>query len=224
MSLIQFVQNYEDLSTDKGYQFKFYCDKCHNGFMTRFQTSTMGMAESALKVAGSLFGGIFNTVGNSAYEVQRAIGGPAHDSALESAVAEGKQHFHQCTRCGRWVCPEVCWNTEAGLCDGCAPNFKVEFASAHAQAKADAARAQLQEKAAKTDYVADVDMSAGAVARPPAPATAAADRCSSCGAAVGDGRFCPQCGTPRKAPGCPGCGAAVQPNTRFCAGCGHKLA
>src|SRR5579862_3866480 len=93
MALIQFVQNYEDLSTDQGYQFKFFCDKCHNGFMTHFQASTMGMAESALKVAGNLFGGFFNTASNSAYEIQRAIGGPAHDAALEAAVKEGKQHF-----------------------------------------------------------------------------------------------------------------------------------
>ena len=120
MALIQFVQNYEDLSTDKGYQFKFHCDKCGNGFMTEFQTSALGMAESALRVAGNLFGGFLSTAGNSAYEIQRAVGGPAHDSALATAVEEGKTHFHQCTRCGKWVCPEVCWNGEAGMCDGSA--------------------------------------------------------------------------------------------------------
>ncbi|HSY21331.1 MAG TPA: zinc ribbon domain-containing protein [Polyangiaceae bacterium] len=224
MPLIQFVQNYEDLSTDHGYQFKFFCDKCHNGFMTHFQASTIGMAESALKVAGNLFGGFFNTASNSAYEIQRAVGGPAHDAALEAAVKEGKQHFHQCTRCGKWVCPDVCWNNDAGLCEGCAPNLQEELASAAAQAKADAARAQLREKAAKTDYVGDIDMSANAVLRAPGPATAAGDRCTGCGAALGGARFCPQCGTPRPAPGCPGCGAAIAPNTRFCASCGHKLA
>jgi hypothetical protein len=224
MALIQFVQNYEDLSTDRGYQFKFHCDKCHNGFMTRFQTSAIGVAETALRVAGNLFGGVFNAVGNSAYEVQRAVGGPAHDAALEAAGAEGKQHFHQCTRCGKWVCPEVCWNTEAGMCEGCAPSFKEEMAAMQAQAKAQALRNQLFDKAAKTDYVGDVDMSAAAVARAPDPPTAAADRCTSCGAAVGDGHFCPQCGSPRKPPGCPGCGTAVAANTRFCASCGHKLA
>ncbi len=31
---IAFVQNYQDLSTDRGYQFKFNCDHCNNGFMT----------------------------------------------------------------------------------------------------------------------------------------------------------------------------------------------
>ncbi len=230
--LIQFVQNYQDLSTDKGFQFKFHCDKCGNGYMTRFQTSTLGMAESALHIAGNLFGGIFNTVGNSAYEVQRAVGGRAHDAALEEAVAEGKQYFHQCTRCGKWVCPEVCWNADADMCEACAPNLKEEMAAAHARAKADAARAQLQAQAAKQDYVAGIDMSAGSVLRAPgpataaatAPATAAADRCASCGASVAaNARFCPQCGTPKGPAACPGCGSAVQPNTKFCADCGHKL-
>ena len=129
MALIQFVQNYQDLSTDKGYQFKFHCDKCGNGFMTRFQASTFGLAESALAIAGSLFGGAFNTARNAEYEIQRAVGGKAHDSALESAVVEGKEHFHQCGRCGRWVCPEVCWNAESNLCDGCAPKLAQEMAA-----------------------------------------------------------------------------------------------
>lgn len=224
MAMIQFVKNYQDLSTDKGYQFKFFCDHCGNGFMSHFQTSAIGVAESALRVAGNLFGGVFNTVGNSAYEVQRAIGGPAHDAALEAAVAEGKQHFHQCTRCGRWVCPEVCWNAEAGLCEGCGPKFQEELASAHAQAKAEAARIQLREKALKTDYVGDIDMRADAVVRAPRPATAAEDRCGSCGAALNvDSHFCPQCGAERRPAGCPGCGSPIAANTRFCANCGHKL-
>src|SRR6516165_4290736 len=182
--LIQFVQNYQDLSTDKGFQFKFHCDKCGNGYMTRFQTSTLGMAESALHIAGNLFGGIFNTVGNSAYEVQRAVGGKAHDSALEEAVQEGKKYFQQCTRCGKWVCPEVCWNAQAGMCEGCAPNLQEEMAAAHAQAKVDVARQQLHEQAAKQNYVAGIDMSAGAVLRAPGPATAAEDRCTKCGSSI----------------------------------------
>jgi hypothetical protein len=237
--LIQFVQNYQDLSTDKGFQFRFHCDKCGNGYMTRFQTSTLGMAESALHIAGNLFGGIFNTVGNSAYEVQRAIGGKAHDAALEEAVQEGKQYFHQCTRCGKWVCPEVCWNEPAGLCEGCAPNMQEEMAAAHARAKVDAARAQLQREAAKQDYVAGIDMGKDAVLRAPpigggAPTpvaqqpgstSSAATACSSCGAPMSaSAKFCPQCGAHKALPGCPGCGAPMQPNTKFCGECGHKLA
>jgi Double zinc ribbon len=222
MGLIAFVQNYQDLSTDKGFQFKFHCDKCGNGHMTRFQASSLGIAESVLDIAGNVFGGFMRTVSSSAYEVQRAIGGKAHDAALEEAVREGKEYFHQCTRCGRWVCPEVCWNSPAGLCEGCAPNLEEEMAAAHAQAKADAARAQLRERAAKTDYVGNIDMSAKAVLA--APGTAAASRCTACGGGLAAGaRFCPQCGAARAASGCPGCGAVLQENVKFCAQCGAHV-
>jgi len=43
MALINFVANYEDLSTDRGYQFKFFCDKCRNGYMSLFIPSKMGI-------------------------------------------------------------------------------------------------------------------------------------------------------------------------------------
>ena len=132
MGIIQFVNNYDDLSTDKGYQFKFYCDKCGNGYMSRFQPSATGTAGSLLRAAGSLFGGWASSAGDSAYEIQRTVGGKAHDSALAKAVEEGKQHFHQCSRCGKWVCPEVCWNAAAGQCEECAPDYQEELASAHA--------------------------------------------------------------------------------------------
>jgi hypothetical protein len=32
MSLIQFTRNFNDHSTDRGYQFAFFCDRCRNGF------------------------------------------------------------------------------------------------------------------------------------------------------------------------------------------------
>ena len=53
MPMIQFVNNYDDLSTDRGFQFKFHCDKCGNGFMSRFQMSTIGTAGSLLRAASS---------------------------------------------------------------------------------------------------------------------------------------------------------------------------
>lgn len=224
MPLIQFVQNYEDLSTDRGYQFKFFCDKCRNGFMSAFQTSAIGVAEAALRVAGNLFGGMFNSAGNSAYEIQRAIGGSAHDAALTAAIDEAKTHFHQCTRCGHWVCPEVCWNAGAGLCEACAPNFQEELASAHAQAKANAARQQLIQKANETDLIAGVEMGASAVVRAPGAAATAGNVCAACGAAGAEGRFCPQCGAPRGPAKCPGCDAVLIASARFCMHCGHKVA
>ena len=229
MALIPFVRNYEDLSTDRGYQFKFYCDKCGNGYLSRFQPSAIGTAGSLLRAAGDLFGGWASSAGNSAYEMQRAVGGKAHDNALQTAVEEGKQHFHQCSRCGKWVCPEVCWNASAGQCEECAPDYQEELASSHAQAKADAAREQLHEKARSTDYASKIDMSAGSHVRAPTraeqQATAQAANCSSCGAEVGKAKFCPECGTPTKParPTCAGCGHQPESPTKFCPECGAKM-
>jgi ElaB/YqjD/DUF883 family membrane-anchored ribosome-binding protein len=234
MALIQFVRNYDDLSTDRGYQFKFYCDKCGNGFMTRFQASAIGTAGSLLRAAGDLFGGWASSAGNSAYELQRSVGSKAHDEALEQAVAEGKEHFHQCSRCGRWVCPEVCWNPQAGQCEDCAPDYKEEFASAHAQAKANAARDQLHERARQTDYASQTDMSADAYVKAPPPTTAQTPAevgaasgllCASCGASVGKAKFCPECGTPtpKLKLTCPACGHQPEGTPKFCPECGTKL-
>lgn len=231
MSVIQFVRNYDDLSTDRGYQFKFHCDKCGNGYLTSFQPSMIGTAGSLLRAANDIFGGWLGSAANSSYELQRAVGGKAHDSALSQAVQEGKQYFHQCKRCGLWVCPEVCWNAEANLCDNCAPNFQTEMAASQAQAKVDAARAQLQQKAQQASYADGVDMAADSVLRAPdvkppvAEKVAAGHFCSKCGVAVGNARFCPECGTPVKAekPVCGKCGFHPQEAVKFCPECGNKL-
>ncbi len=205
--IIQFVKNYEDLSTDRGYQFKFYCDHCGNGYMSSFDPSMLGMASGILNAAGSIFGGIFGRAGDSAYHVQQAIGGKAHDDALQKAVAEIKHKFKQCSRCGRWVCPEVCWNEKRNLCEGCAPDLAEEIASAQANAAVE----QVREKARSTNYVKDVDMEVEATAN-----------CASCGARLGAAKFCPECGQPVNAKAqCKKCGAELSASSKFCPECGE---
>jgi hypothetical protein len=227
MALIQFVHNYDDLSNDRGYQFKFHCDKCGNGFMTQFESSTIGMAESVLNVANSFLGG-WGGAGNAAHEVERAVGGKLHDAALARAVEQVRPNFRQCARCGHWVCQQVCWNAQANLCTDCAPDFTQQLAANQAQAKADAARQQLAAKAQATSYVSDVDMSAGAyVAAPIAASNTQAPKtlCGGCGADVGAFKFCPECGKPVVKAGpafCPQCGAKSS-GSKFCGNCGSKM-
>lgn len=209
MALIKFVANYDDLSTDKGYQFKFYCDKCGNGTLSSFQTSITGVAGGLLKAAGDLFGGVFGRASDSAYEIQRAVGGKAHDDALQKAIEEGKLHFKQCSRCGKWVCPEVCWNRERGLCEECAPDEGETIAAAQAQAKAE----QIFEKARSTNLVQDIDIRKKATAQ-----------CPQCGAKTKSGKFCPECGASLMATiKCGGCGAENEPGAQFCPECGNKM-
>jgi len=64
MPLIQFVRNYDDLSTDRGFQFKFYCDRCGNGYETTFQSSATAGINDVLDTASSIFGGLFNAAAN----------------------------------------------------------------------------------------------------------------------------------------------------------------
>lgn len=208
MVAIRFTGNYEDLSTDRGYQFKFYCEKCQNGYMSSFQASTMGMLSSAARVAGNLFGGVFGSVADSSYEVQRAVGGGAHDSALKEAVEEISPIFKQCSRCGNWACEPVCWNKKQGLCESCAPDFDEELAAA----QADAAREQIQAKAREVDWIKtrDIGKVSGAA-------------CPSCGAKTQGGKFCMECGgalNPKKS--CGACGHEAEGGPKFCPECGQK--
>jgi hypothetical protein len=210
MATVEFTGNYEDLSTDRGYQFKFYCEKCGNGYMSSFQSSKLGMAASAAQVAGNLFGGLFGRAADTAYEIQRAIGGPAHDAALREAVAEIRPMFKQCTRCGQWVCEPVCFNKKAQLCESCAPDMDEAIASAQAEA----AREQAFEKAREVNWMKDRDLG-----------TVRGVACGACGAKVGNAKFCPECGTPtgpvkRQ---CGSCGSDVEGSPKFCPECGGKF-
>lgn len=207
MSLIQFVRNHDDLSTDRGFQFTFHCDKCGNGHMSRFQPSVVGTVGGLLRAAGGIFGGVLGQAGNSAYEIQRAIGGSAHDAALEAAVEEAKPNFTQCVRCGNWVCNEVCWNTRRGLCTTCAPKTEVEVAAAQSEAQIE----QIRDKVRAKDQTQDLDLDTPMVAR-----------CPKCKAETAGAKFCPECGEALAPKDKCRCGAKLEPRARFCPECGAK--
>jgi hypothetical protein len=210
MASIWFTGNYEDLSTDRGYQFKFRCEKCSNGYLSTFKMSTLGVASSALRAAGNLFGGMLGGAANSAYEIQRAVGGPAHDSALKEAAEEISKQFKQCTRCGKWVCEPICWNGKMQLCEGCAPDLDEEMGAAQAEA----AKQQIHEKARSVDWTAQRDVAA-----------VTGVLCQACGAKTQGGKFCGECGKPLSAKRrCGKCGAEAEGNPKFCPDCGQKYA
>ena len=206
MSTIQFTDNYSDLSSNRGYQFKFFCQKCGNGYMSTFKPNTFGTAAAAAEAVSSLLGGIFGRAAQGAEQLQQMVAGPQHDSALKAAGDEIRPLFKQCTRCGQWVCEPVCWNKKAGLCEGCAPDMDEEIAAAQAQA----ARDQVFEKARSVDYVGQRDL-----------ARQDAVNCTKCGAKTHGSKFCPECGTPTaQKKTCGSCGAAAEGSPRFCPDCG----
>ena len=210
MGLIQFTRNHSDHSTDKGYQFEFFCDRCGNGFMSEFKASMTGFASSALRAAGSVFGGIFGQASAGTYEIERAVRGPGHDNAFREAVEETKPNFRQCPKCAKWVCLNTCWNQKRGLCFECAPNIETEIAAAQAQVTRD----QVWEKVRNQDMTRDVDTESEGTAI-----------CPHCGARSQGGKFCGECGKPMRAKNeCPRCGTKTEAGTRFCPECGQKMA
>ncbi len=208
--LIEFTRSWDDLSTDKGYQFKFYCDKCHSGYMSEFVTSKLGMLSTGLNVFGGLFGSRAGNAQNAGYEIQRSVGGKAHDGALKDAVESVKPHFQKCSRCGIWVCRESCWNETRGLCENCAPDVEEEISAAQAAATTEQIHAKVREQ----DLTAHLNLTT--------PTTV---KCAACGAEVGGGKFCPSCGQALNAKTeCPRCGAQAAPGAKFCAECGQAMA
>jgi hypothetical protein len=211
MPSIPFTGNYQDLSSNRGFQFKFFCEKCGNGYMSTFKASKLGMAASAASAAAGLLGGIFGRAAMGAQQLESLVGGPVHDAALKEAVDEIRPQFKQCTRCGNWVCEPVCWNKKAQLCEGCAPDLDEEIAAAQAQA----ARDQAMEKAKDVNWLASRNI---------AQATAA--QCPKCQAKTGGAKFCPECGEPLVAPKrtCAACGHEAEGAPKFCPECGKPYA
>lgn len=202
MALIKFVRNYNDLSTERGFQFEFYCDRCGTGYQTSFQPSATGMVSEVLDTASNLLGGLFSsaaTVGDRVHSVAWERG---RDAAFQKAIEEIKPSFIQCPKCVQWVCRESCWNASRGLCKGCAPDLGVEQAAAESEVDVDEVRTRARSAKKRTAQAS----------------------CPSCGAAVSaGGKFCPECGAPLAAEKhCAECGAKMPAAAKFCPACGAK--
>jgi len=210
MGTIPFTDNYTDLSSNRGFQFKFFCQKCGNGYMSTFKNNSLGAAAAAAGAVSSLLGGIFGRAAQGAEQLQSLVAGPQHDAALKAAVEEIRPIFKQCSRCGNWVCEPVCWNKKAGLCEACAPDLDEEISAAQAQA----AKAQVAEKVKDVDFVGQRNM-----------AQVAAVNCPKCGAKTQGGKFCPECGaTIAQKKKCGSCGAEADGTPKFCPECGKPYA
>jgi len=208
--LIEFTSNYHDVSTDKGFQWEFFCERCGNGYRSKFRPSATGMLSDALDVAGGILGGLFGTAAQVGDRVHSAAWERMHDTAFSEAVSEIKPFFVQCPRCNDWVCRQRCWDEKRGLCRACAPDVGVEVASAQVQAITDQAVEKVRSRQYQVDdYVAGDDLQAA---------------CPSCGAALKKGaKFCAECGNPiKRARFCSQCGASLEANAKFCPECGAR--
>lgn len=217
-----FTRNYEDNSTEAGFQFTFYCDVCNDGYKTSFiqsETSKKNRGLRGLARGAGALGGLFGgALGNLGYSLERggdilserfdgmsAEWQKEHEQAFVRAQNEAQQHFSRCHGCHHWVCAS-CFNEEEGMCTDCAPRQK----TAVARAKAQAMQRNLDEAAAEqTVWRGKLETQV--------------ITCPVCGKPAGVGKFCQNCGAGLQAKKCPACGAAVADGMRFCGDCGTKL-
>ena len=210
---IKFVKNHSDLSTNRGFQFEFYCDRCRSGYRTSFKPSTTGTVSEVLDAASSLFGGIFSKSSDIGNRVHSASWEKAHDEAYENAAREMQGEFLQCPRCSSWVCKDKCWNNSKGLCKDCAPDLGVEMSAAQASKSveeiwAHAHMAEEDKKLGEENWKDTIRAS-----------------CPQCGASLEkNSKFCPECGAKLvNVKFCPECGEKQNENSKFCSNCGHSF-
>jgi ribosomal protein S27AE len=210
---IQFTRNYSDLSTEQGFQFEFYCDRCGNGFRTQFKPSMTGKVTNVMDTANSLLGGIFGKAADLSERVRSAGWETAHDGAFTQAMEELRPDFVQCPRCSSWVCRRSCWNQKRGLCKSCAPDLGVEMSAAQASKGVDAVWESAEASAEDQQQVAQGWKE-----------TILAS-CPKCGASLaGRVKFCPECGANLQArTECGKCGAKLTPGVKFCSECGTPV-
>lgn len=249
--LKSFSNNFEDNSTDAGFQFTFFCDICQDGYKSSFIRSETykkgaglrGLAQGA-GILGSLLGG---RAGDLGYSLERGSNvlserfdgmspewHKEHEKAFERAQNEASQHFHRCHACNRWVC-DACFNEDEGLCTDCAPRQEVYVA----KARAEAMQRNIDE-AAESATVWKGKIESKTTICPTCGKPAGTGKfCNNCGASLSlnkcpecgkenaqSTKFCSYCGASMTAPKpsvCPNCGASVQPGLRFCGECGQKI-
>ncbi|PTD93360.1 zinc ribbon domain-containing protein [archaeon SCG-AAA382B04] len=218
--LIPFTDNFSDNSSKAGFKFTFFCDKCGEGYKTKFiksKTSSkkglfdaIGKAASALGRATGRYN-IGRTVDDGTDIVSEKYSGKSaawrkeHEKAFEKAQNEAKGYFNRCPSCTKWVC-DNCWNGNKDLCIGCAPRESVEVS----KARADRMSKEIEEQAKKTDvFTGDMDEQEVI--------------CPECGKPAGKGDFCTNCGASLEMKECPKCGAKNQTDAAFCGECGTNL-
>ena len=217
-----FTRNYQDNSTEAGFQFTFYCDVCNDGFKSSFMESSTYKKNKGSRIlgqgiglAGGLLGGKMRDL---AYTAER--GGDIlserfdgrspdwqkeHEQAFMRAQNEAKANFRRCPNCNSYVC-DSCWNEDTGLCTKCSPRQEVYVAQAHAKA--------MQRNIDQAGESATVWQ--GAI-------ESKTTICPSCGKPAGSGKFCNNCGASMELKECPRCGAKNSLAVRFCNNCGENL-
>lgn len=217
-----FTRNYEDNSTEAGFQFTFYCDLCQDGFKSSFMESETYKKGSLLRgisggarVVGNLFGSKMSNLGWSLSHggdvlSERFTGmspewHKEHDKAFEMAQNEARHHFNRCHNCRQWVCDSD-FNEDECLCVECAPRVNVKVV----KARSDRMMEEIQEGVQGNNFFIGKIESKTII-------------CPTCNKPSGEGKFCNNCGASLALNVCPGCGTKLAAGTKFCGTCGAKV-
>lgn len=218
-----FTRNYEDNSTEAGFQFTFYCDNCQDGYKSSFIESETYKKKKGLRglsagagIIGSLIGGRLSSIGYAAerggdilserFQGMSPEWQKEHEKAFERAQNESQQHFHRCHACHKYVC-DACHNEDEGLCVDCAPRQEVYIAKARAHA-----------------MQRNIDEAGDTATVWKGKLESKTTTCPSCGKPAGTGKFCNNCGASLDLNTCPNCGAKNALSVRFCNNCGSPMA
>jgi hypothetical protein len=178
MTVTPFVRSYNDQSTDNGFQFEFYCDRCDSGYQTDFVPAGFNTVVDVLDAAGNIFGGILGSVADIGERARSATWEKEHNAAFKNAVNAMKPYFTQCPDCGQWV-DKVCWSEKARRCKECLPEAEEEAEASPATCPCPLCEAEAPTNAKFCPECGDPLQKARA--------------CKSCGE-EGSGKFCASCG------------------------------
>lgn len=191
--LHSFTRNHDDLSTDAGFQYEFFCDCCGNGFKSTFKPSSTYSAKKrteglgrGIGILGNLFGGRIGSISGAlesgANVLQDKLGDKSHqwrkeqeqsfDEAAEKATVwhgEIEERTTLCPHCGKPA-------GNGNFCNHCGQSLRML-------------------KCPKCGATLQPNMKF----------------CGECGTPVGAKNVCPKCGTEN------------EPGTKFCGECGAKL-
>jgi RNA polymerase subunit RPABC4/transcription elongation factor Spt4 len=127
---VPFTQNVRDRSNSSGYQFEFLCQRCGNGYRSALKPATLSITSKVTSgltgILGKKFGGLAKTGGGVLQDLAQSS---EKDKAFQEAAAEIGPMFHQCPKCGQWVCDRVCWNPAVGMCVTDAPKKQHQSAA-----------------------------------------------------------------------------------------------
>lgn len=188
MSLIKFVRNYTDQSTDSGFQFEFFCDRCGCGYQTPFTPASTNVLHDVLDAAGNIFGGLLSTAASIGENARSSKWEKEHDDAFRKAVADTRTIFKQCAQCSQFV-DDACWTERKKRCKGCIEN-------------ADPAEEVEEDKPKRRGSKAACPQCDASISK-------GAKFCPECGEAVQSEKTCPECGVSASGKFCQECGQAM---------------